>query len=116
MADPDPQSDKGGGRPGHPDPEIRGVGLKKNFSALRASVWSNNEGGPPPPPRLLDPTPLKPHIFLESCGRGLKPVWRVVSQQCGFGVQIHWFRVDGGTIRVKMYAVLKKIGICVNIA
>ena len=41
-------SDKG--RPGHPDPET-----KKNFSALRASVWSKNKGaaGPPGPPGPL---------------------------------------------------------------
>ena len=39
---------------GHPDPEIRGGGVrspKKTFSALRASVWSKNKGeaGPPGP-------------------------------------------------------------------
>ena len=33
---------------GHPDPKIRGVGLKKYFGALRASVWSKNNGGPSP--------------------------------------------------------------------
>ena len=36
------------GEPGHPDPEITGGGgngLKKNVSALSASVWSNNQGG-----------------------------------------------------------------------
>ena len=37
-------SDNGG--PGHPDPEIKGGGLKKIFfSTLRASVWSKNKGG-----------------------------------------------------------------------
>ena len=36
-------SDKEGGG-GHP--EIGGVGLKKNYSALQASVWSKNKGGP----------------------------------------------------------------------
>ena len=41
-----------GGGGGHPDPEIRkGAGLKKNFSALRASVWSQIRGGGP----FLDP-------------------------------------------------------------
>ena len=39
-ADPDLQI-RGGG---HPDPEIRGSGLKKNFLALRVSVWSKNNG------------------------------------------------------------------------
>ena len=43
MADPDLQIREG---PGHPDPEIRrGAGLQKNFSALRALVWSNNRPG-----------------------------------------------------------------------
>ena len=37
-----------GGGVGHPDPKIRGVGLKKYFGALRASVWSKNNGGPSP--------------------------------------------------------------------
>ena len=38
--------------PGHPDPSIRGEGpsQKKFFSALRASVWSKNEGGGWRPP------------------------------------------------------------------
>ena len=54
------------------------------------------------------PTFLNPHIFYpDSCGRGLKPLWRAVSKQCGFGVWIHWFRVDGGPKRVKKYAVSK---------
>ena len=40
MADPDT-----GGGGGHLDPEIRGSpGLKKFFSALQASVWSNSRG------------------------------------------------------------------------
>ena len=44
MADPDLQGGGGGGS--HPDPEIRGgPGLNKCFSALRALVWSKNEGG-----------------------------------------------------------------------
>ena len=46
---------------------------------------------------------LNPHIFYpDSCGRGLKPLWRAVSKQCGFGVWIHWFRVDGGPKRKKI--------------
>ena len=49
------------GRPGYPDPEIRGGGSEKRFfAAFRASVWSKNngEGGgaggraPPPDPSL----------------------------------------------------------------
>ena len=62
MADQDLQIS---GRPGHPDPEIRGKGggggavSKKIFSALRASVWSKNKwgggGGPGPSPGSLDP-------------------------------------------------------------
>ena len=43
---------RGGGRPGHPDPEIRGGGgwpvSKKFTSVLRASVSSKNKGGPSP--------------------------------------------------------------------
>ena len=31
--------------PGHPDPEITGSPVLKNFYALRASVWSDNKGG-----------------------------------------------------------------------
>ena len=47
VVDPDLQI-RGGA--GHPDPEIRGApGLKKYFSALRASVWSKNKGGPEAP-------------------------------------------------------------------
>ena len=37
----------------HPEPEIRGGGLKKIFSALRASVWSKNKGGGQGPPGPL---------------------------------------------------------------
>ena len=37
----------------------------------------------------------------------LKALWRAVSKQCGFGVRIHWFRVDGRPIRVKRCAVSK---------
>ena len=47
-------SDKGGGGggSGHPDLEIRGeAGLQKNFSALRASVWS----GPSPRSAIVPP-------------------------------------------------------------
>ena len=39
--------------------------------------------------------------YLSSFGRGLKPLWRTVSKQCGFAVRIHWFRVEGRPIRVK---------------
>ena len=39
--------------------------------------------------------------YLDSCGRGLKPLWRTVSKQCVFAVRIHWFRVEGRPIRVK---------------
>ena len=52
-ANPDLQIREG---PGHPDPEIMGRGEegclspKKIFSALRASVWSNNKGGAAPRP------------------------------------------------------------------
>ena len=49
VADPDLQiRGGGGGKGGHPDPEIRGEGgwsPKKFFSALQASVWSKNKGG-----------------------------------------------------------------------
>ena len=51
VPDPDFEIRVGGG--GHPDPLIRGKGggsRKKNFSALRASVWSTNKGGAPPGP------------------------------------------------------------------
>ena len=44
-------SNKGGG---HPDPEIRGRAGLIFFPALRASVWTKNEGGhgsPGPSPR-----------------------------------------------------------------
>ena len=47
-----PSARRGGGRSGHPDPEIRRPGLKI-FSALRASVWSTNKRGDGAPP--LDP-------------------------------------------------------------
>ena len=33
-----------------PDKEEEGGGLKKHFSAPRASVWSKNKGGGPPGP------------------------------------------------------------------
>ena len=50
MADADLQIREG---PGHPDPEM-GVGWgqseTKIFSALQASVWSNNKGGGGRPP------------------------------------------------------------------
>ena len=49
LADPDLQIRGGGGEggPGHPDPEIRGMGRsnKNFFSALRATDWSKSEGG-----------------------------------------------------------------------
>ena len=41
----------GGGGGDHPDPDIRGGrSQKKCFSALWASVWSNNKGAGPPGP------------------------------------------------------------------
>ena len=49
-ADPDLQIREG---PGHPDPEMgvgRGQSEKKIFSALQASVSSNNKGASPPGP------------------------------------------------------------------
>ena len=45
-----PSARRGGRRSGHPDPEIRRPGLKKIFSALRASVWSTNKRGTGPLP------------------------------------------------------------------
>ena len=45
MADPYLQIRGLGERGGHPDPETRAGSLKKNFSALRASVSSKNKGG-----------------------------------------------------------------------
>ena len=64
MADSVLQIREGGGG-GHPDPEISGWGdgLKKKFSALRASVWSKNKWGPGPPP--LDPPLRGVIIFLK---------------------------------------------------
>ena len=72
MANPDLQIREG---PGHPDPEIMGRGggrggeegclsPKKIFSALRASVWSNNKAGsgPPGPSPPLD---LPLHLSIE---------------------------------------------------
>ena len=35
----------GGGVPSHPDPEIRGGVVSKNFFSQFASVWSKNKGG-----------------------------------------------------------------------
>ena len=58
MAVPDLQIREG---PGHPDPEMRlgrEKSKKKIFSALQASVWSNNKGGgatPPPAPTQETP-------------------------------------------------------------
>ena len=40
----------GGSHPDHPDPEIRGGGGLKFFSALRTSVWSKNNRGERGPP------------------------------------------------------------------
>ena len=40
--------------------------------------------------------------------RGLK--------KCGFGIRIHWFRVDGGPIREKKLCSLTNILIRVNMA
>ena len=46
-------------------------------------------------------------FYPGSCGRGLKPIWRTVSQQCGFAERIHWFSVDGKPTRAKRYTVEK---------
>ena len=45
MADPYLQIRGLAERGAHPDPETRGGSLKKNFSALRASISSKNKGG-----------------------------------------------------------------------
>ena len=51
VADPDLQIR---GRPGHPDPEIRGRGLQKHFfRPFGPHFWSKNKGGPGP----LDSSP-----------------------------------------------------------
>ena len=42
----------------------------------------------------------------------VKPIPRAVSRQCGFGEQIHWFRVNGRSIHVKWYAVPKNPDSC----
>ena len=52
----DPDLQMGGGAGGHPDSEVTGgPGLKKIFSAPRASFCSKNNGGRAPGPPLLDP-------------------------------------------------------------
>ena len=43
----------------------------------------------------------------QTCRIQKNPLWRAVSKICGFGVQIHWLRVDGGQIRIKKYAASK---------
>ena len=50
---------------------------------------------------------LKPHrcVYPDSSERGLKPFWKLLSNSCGFGERIHWFRVDERLIRVKLHAV-----------
>ena len=52
QAVPDPDLEiRGGGGSSRPlDKGEGGVVLAKNFSALRASVWSTNKGGAPPGP------------------------------------------------------------------
>ena len=46
MGDPDLQIRRGeGAGGGHPEPEIRGGGLQKHFSALRASVLAKKKRG-----------------------------------------------------------------------
>ena len=37
-----------------------------------------------------------------------KPLWRVVLEQCGFGVCIHWLRVDRRPICVKKYIEIER--------
>ena len=49
----------------------------------------------------------KNFFYPDLCERGLKPLWRAVSKQCGFGARVHWFRVDGRPIRAKRCAVSK---------
>ena len=53
---------------------------------------------------------LKPYrwVYPDSCERDLKPFSKVLSNSCGFGERIHWFRADERLIRVKIYPVLKK--------
>ena len=48
--------------------------------------------------------------YPDTCGRSLKSLWRAISKICGFGVRIHWFRVDRRPIRIKKYAVSKVSG------
>ena len=38
------------------------------------------------------------------------PFWRAISKTYGFGVRIHWFRVDGSPIRINTYAVSRIFG------
>ena len=67
VADPDLQI-RGGG-PGNTDPEIwRGAGLRKLFSALRASVLSKNNGEPVPP----GPFPGSANDFWKKIGTKTK--------------------------------------------
>ena len=48
--DPELQIKGGGGGGGHPDPEMWGSPVSKNFPTLRASVKSKNKGGGGPGP------------------------------------------------------------------
>ena len=68
MADPNLQIRRGGGD-GHPDPEIRGGGLQKHFSALRASVWAKNKGAGPRAPSLDPPLILTIKLSLLYVGQ-----------------------------------------------
>ena len=72
VADPDLQIKEG---PGHPDPEIMGRGggrgegclsPKKIFTALRASVWSNNKGGVRGVGRAPGPSPGHATVFVNT--------------------------------------------------
>ena len=46
----------------------------------------------------------------QTCQIQKNPFWRAISKICGFGVRIHWFRVDGSPIRIKTYAVSRIFG------
>ena len=54
--------------------------------------------------------------YPDTCGRSLKSLWRAISKICGFGVRIHWFRVDRRPIRIKKVCGFKSIWIRVELA
>ena len=57
-----------------------GGGLQKVFSALQASVWSNNKGGQPPLPPPLDPPPNKFLASLDSLSHKIKNKFVFIKQ------------------------------------